>query len=136
MNYAASVALQTAIYDALMNDAALTAQLSGQIFDAPPTGDLPQIYALIGDERVLDRSSKTSSAAIHEFRVLVIATESGFTNAKHAASEIAKVLQTTPLNLSHGILVDLSLRSVRATRGNIANRRQIDLTFRAYIDAV
>ncbi|MEM7440762.1 MAG: DUF3168 domain-containing protein, partial [Pseudomonadota bacterium] len=82
MTYAVSFALQAAVYDRLVNDAALSGLVGGHIFDAPPSGSLPVAYVLIGDETVRDNSSKTHGAARHDFMVSVVSDASGFSAAK------------------------------------------------------
>ncbi len=135
MNVLASAELQTAVFAVLSNDAALTALVGGNVFDAPPTGELPEIYVLFGEDRVIDRSTKTSDAAVHDFRISVYSTRSGFLSAKETAAAVCAALMPNIVTLASANLVDLSFRAARAVRGPVAERRQVDLTFRAYIDA-
>ena len=65
MSYAMSGPLQAAIYDALVTDATLTSFVGGDVYDAVPTGTLPETYVSIGRERVSDASDKTGGGALH-----------------------------------------------------------------------
>ena len=134
MSYFASSALQTALYKALMGASSITDMIGKNLFDAPPSGDLPDLYVLLGEERVLDRSSATNTAAMHEFTLSVYSTKAGFLSAKTLAAKICEVLSDgLVLSRGGGDLISLSFVSARASRGAINQRRQIHLLFRAYI---
>jgi uncharacterized protein DUF3168 len=134
MTYAVSPALQEAVFGALSADATLAAIVGTDVFDAPPSGELPGIYVLLGEEAVRDRSSKTSRAASHDFVVSVYSDTSGFLAGKSAASAVCDVLLDAPLMLSRGNLTGLRFLSARAARGRSPERRRIDLKFRAFVE--
>ena len=133
MSYAMSGALQAAVYGALVADPALAALVGTAIYDAVPTGTLPDIYVRLGTETVRDASDVTGSGAIHQFSVSVITTHPGFASAKQAASAISDVLHNADLVLSRGHLVSLHFERASATRIDTASARQIDLRFRARV---
>lgn len=134
MSYRAAVALQAAIFTQLRGSEILKTLIGDQIFDAPPRGELPDIYVLLGEERVLDRSTKTSDAKIHEFTIAIVSTALGFSSVKDVAEKICEIFEKRNMPLAVGTLVDLSFHSAKAVRGSRNKRRQIDLVFRAYID--
>ena len=54
-----SGALQAAVYEALSNDTALAALVGSDIYDAVPTGTVPETWVGLGRERALDASDQT-----------------------------------------------------------------------------
>ena len=71
MSYGVASALQTAVYQQLINDPGLGALVGTSIFDALPSGTLPPLYIVIGAEEVRDASDKTGGGALHEFTVTI-----------------------------------------------------------------
>lgn len=136
MSYAMSAALQTALYDALTADPALQAEVSADIYDALPSGDVPDLYVAIGPETVRDASDKTGQGAWHEFTVSVVSQAQGFASAKRAAGAISDVLVGNPLPLSRGRTVAISFWRAKAVRTGTGDARRIDLFFRARLDDV
>ena len=134
MSYGAASALQAAVYGALTNDAALTALVGGDIYDALPSGVAPALYVTLGPEVVRDRSDKTGHGALHEFNVLVVTESAGFAAAKDVAAAVSDALVDAPLVLTRGTLVALNFYKARAARIDSTGQRQIVLTFRARID--
>ena len=134
MSYLHGVALQEAVHAALVGSTVLADLTQGAVFDAPPAGAVPETYVLIGDEWILDRSSKTSQAAIHDLKITVFSGADGFKTAKSIAAEICNVLGTGTITIAQGVLVDLKFRSARAARASGQDRRQIVLNFQNYID--
>jgi len=135
MSYAMAAALQEAVYQRLAGDAALAALVGGAIFDAPPEGDLPTIYVALGAESVRDRSDISGAGAWHRFVVSVITDAAGFHAAKEAAGAVSDALIDAPLVLTRGRLVALNFERARARRVDRGDKRRIDLTFRARVDA-
>lgn len=133
MSYGVSAALQTAVFDALINDVELNALLSGAVYDALPAGPLPALYAILGSEDVKDASDKSGGGALHEFTVTVVTESAGFSSAKIAAATISDVLINNNLTLSRGTLVALNFYKARAARIGTGDKRQIDLIFRARV---
>jgi hypothetical protein len=132
MSYAATAALQAAVYNAMIDDAAVSALSGGAIFDALPPGPVPSLYVSLGPERVRDRSDKTGQAALHDFPIKIVSTGVGFQTGKSLAAAISDALVGADLTLTHGRLVEL--RFLRAIARRISNGREIDIWFRALID--
>jgi len=134
MTYAISSALQSALYQHLIADAGLVALIGSNVFDAPPTGVIPQTYVLIGDELARDKSSKTSAAAVHEFTINVVSDLPGFTTAKQVAGAVCDGLIDADIPLARGRLVALNFVRARALREDSPGIRQIDLRFHAFVE--
>jgi hypothetical protein len=136
MSYAIAASLQAVIYQHLSADAAVAGLVGSDIYDAvPPAGD-PDLFVLIGDERVRDRSTKTSSAAYHDFVVSIATRAHGYTDAKELAAAICDSLQGDLPALSRGRLTGIWFRSARTRRGSAPDRRRIDLQFRAHVEDI
>ncbi|QHQ34556.1 DUF3168 domain-containing protein [Algicella marina] len=138
MSYRYSAALQTAVYAALTGDAGVIAVLGDAIYDAPlpgPATEIPETYALIGEERVRDGSTKTNDGAVHELTVSVFTAAEGFRTAKEAAGAICAALDDGDLTLDVGHLVALRFLSARADRKSARTPRRIVLRFQAVIEA-
>jgi len=133
MSYAISGALQTAVYDALGADAALHLQVGPAVYDAVPTGAVPDLYVRLGSETVREASDFTGSGAVHFLTVSVITTQPGFAGAKAAAAAVSDALHDADLALSRGHLVSLRFERATARRIEGASARQIDLRFRARV---
>jgi hypothetical protein len=134
MSYALSAALQDAVYQQLLGDAPLAAQVGGAIYDAAPSGALPSTYVVLGPEEVRDRSGADYTAAIHDFTVSVVTSSAGFQIVKSVASAISDALQDAPLSLSRGRLVSLRFQRASAQRISRGAQRKIDLRFRAMVE--
>ena len=134
MTYAVSHALQAGVFQRLDNDPTLTALVLGNVFDAPPSGTIPQNYVLIGDEIVRDRSTKTNAAAIHEFVISVVSDTAGFSTAKQVAGAVCDALIDADITLTRGTLTALNSRSAHAVREDSPGIRQIDLKFNAFVE--
>jgi len=137
MSYAASFALQEAVYGALQGDAALGALVGGAVYDAVPAGTLPDLYVSLGPEDVVDRSDRDGQGARHDFVISVVSQASGFQEAKQVAAAISDALIGANLSLNRGHLVGLWFLKAKAGRsGTSDDIRRIDLRFRARIDGV
>lgn len=134
MSYGAAAALQAAVYQQLVGDAALGALVGSAIYDAVPGGTLPETYVSLGAEDARDRSDKTGGGALHVFTVSVISTAAGYEDAKLAAAAISDALVDADLALSRGQLVYLRFDRARAKQVQNGDMRRIDLTFRARVD--
>ncbi len=134
MTFAASAGLQTAVYTRLMSWDPLTALVGAAIYDALPSGSVPAIYVALGAEESRDRSDMTGRGAEHDFVVSVVSDATGFAMAKQVAAAVCDALIDAPLALSRGTLVALWFRQAKASRTGTAERRQVDLTFRARTD--
>ena len=65
MSYAMSGALQAAIYETLIADAGVGALIGRHVYDAVPTGTVPETYVSLGREQVRDASDQTGDGALH-----------------------------------------------------------------------
>lgn len=133
MSYGMSAALQAAVFGALSEDAAINAQSDGAVHDALPPGPMPPLYVVLGPERVRDASDKTHAGAVHDFSVTVVSQGAGFGAAKALAAAVSDRLSDADLALSRGHLV--ALRFLRARAGRRDGAREIELWFRALVDA-
>lgn len=135
MSYGMAVALQTAIYQQLIDDPVVNGLVGAAIFDAIPAGDLPGTYVSLGPEDVRDRSDASGVGADHRFRISVITDEAGFGSAKIVAAAISDALTSAQLTLTRGRLVGLWFERAQAQRDGKAGRiRRIDLNFRARVE--
>jgi len=132
MSYGTAPDLQAAAYQRLAGDPALAALVGGAIFDAPPSGVLPPLYVVLGEERVRAAGDKTHRGARHLLRVDVVSAEAGFAGAKAAAAAVSDALDGTALTLVRGALVALDFERARARRRGA--ERRIELGFRAIVE--
>ena len=133
MTYALASALQQSVFQHLTADAGVTAALGADLFDAMPTGSLPQIYAVLGSEEVLDRSDASGPGARHRFTISVFTSSAGFIVAKEAAAAICDALVDAPLTLSRGRLVGVWFERASAQRLKDGGR-SITLLFAARVE--
>jgi hypothetical protein len=133
MTYAVSAALQVAVYQRLLADAALAQSVGSNIYDALPAGALPDTYVLIGPEKVRDASDQTGRGAEHDFTVAVVSGASGFAGAKVAAAAICDALLGSALALTRGHVVGISFHRAEAARVGTGQDRRITLIFRARV---
>ncbi len=134
MSYGMAAALQEAVYQALLADAALGALVGTNIFDAAPPGAIPSIYVSLGPEDVNDGSVQTGRGAVHEFTVSVVSQTAGFRSAKEAAAAVSDALLGASLTLARGRVIYLNFLRAKAARVEGADLRRIDLRFRAYLE--
>jgi hypothetical protein len=134
MSYSVSAALQTAVYQALVGDAALAGLVGTAVYDAIPSGTLPVTYVTLGPESVRDKSDKSGYGAEHNFTISVVTETSGFGAAKTAAAAVSDVLHDADLSLSRGRLVALRFDRATAKRIGSGGTRQIDLRFSARVE--
>lgn len=133
MTYALSASLQQAIFTTLANDPALTGQVGTNIFDAAPSGAGPDLYVVIGHEKVRDRSDQTVAGAWHDFEISVVSNDAGFLGAKMVAASVCDALLGEVAPMARGSLVSITFQSAKAARIEAGTRRQIDLKFRAFV---
>lgn len=135
MSYAMAEALQTAVYQRLLSDTAVEAQVGTAVFDALPVGKLPDLYISLGPEEVKDRSDQSGGGAIHRFSVSVVTTSTGFAGAKAVAASIFDALTGDMLSLNRGRVVGIWFERATARRAGTAGRvRRIDMSFRARVE--
>ncbi|MDZ7905059.1 MAG: DUF3168 domain-containing protein [Cypionkella sp.] len=131
MSYAASAALQSAIYAKLTTATALAGV---SVVDAMPPGVPAGSFVLLGPEVALDQSDKTGAGAEHRIEVAVISDAAGFLPAKTIAAAVSDALVDAQLTLSLGRLVSLTFIRAAARRLDDGTIRRIDMTFRARIE--
>ncbi len=136
MTYAVSGALQSAVFGRLSADAAIAALIGSNVFDATPTGVLPQTYIVIGHEDVRDRSDVSAHGAQHDLTISVLSDAAGFSEAKATAAAICDTLVDANLTLTRGTLVGIGFLRAQARRGKAPDGRRIDLKFRACVEDI
>ena len=134
MSYGMSSALQAGIFDALSTDATLTGLVGTNIYDAVPTGELPETYVSLGRERVQDASDQTGNGALHRIEISVITMQPGFAGAKTVAAAISDRLHDGALTLSRGRVIYCRFERAEARRIDSKAGREIILRFRARVD--
>lgn len=134
MSYQIAAALQGAVYQRLVGDAALQGLTGGAIYDAVPPGEKPASFVVLGPEQVRDASDATGQGAEHRLVVSVHSTAAGFLDAKEVAGRVAELLVDAPLVLTRGRLVGIGFLRARALRTENGDARRIDLTFRARVE--
>lgn len=137
MSFAASVALQGAVYQHLRADQALHGLVGDAIFDAMPVEAPAGVFVSLGPEDVVDASDMTAAGSRHDFIVSVLSGADqgvGFAAVKAAAAAVADTLDQAQLALSRGRLTALWFLRARARRVENGAARRVDLTFRARID--
>ncbi len=134
MSYSMSGALQAALYTALIEDTDLMGLVGSDIYDAVPTGTLPETYVSLGREQVRDASDQSGNGALHRLEISVITTQPGFARAKQVAAAVSDTLHGADLSLSRGRLVFLRFERAQARRIEASSAREILLRFRARVD--
>lgn len=132
MSYAAGAALQAAVFQSLSEDAVVQSLSAGHVYEAMPAGAVPDLYVVLGPEKVRDAGDVTGRGAVHDFEVSVVTEAAGFLSAKTLAAAVSDRLANAELPLSAGQLVGLWFRSARARHVN--GHRRIDMGFRARVD--
>jgi hypothetical protein len=131
MSYAATAALQAAIFNQLTTAPALAGVT---VVDAMPPGTPAGSFVLLGPEEVVDQSDKTGGGAEHRVEIAVISAAAGFLPAKTIAAAVSDALVGANLTLTVGRLVSLGFLRAKAVRLDDGSARRIDLVFRARID--
>ncbi len=137
MSYAATAALQSAVYQALRGSGALHGLVGDAIFDAMPVAAPTGTYVSLGPEEVKDAGDMTAGGSQHDFVVSVLSGSddaNGFGAVKAAAVAVSDALEAAEIALSRGRLVGLWFLRARARRAENGAGRRVDLTFRARID--
>lgn len=137
MSYAATVALQAAVYQALRDDDALADLVGDAIYDAMPVAAPAGTYVALGPEDVRDAGDMTAAGATHDFVVSVLSgtdEANGFGAVKAVAVAVSDALEAAAVTLDRGHLVGLWFLRARARRAENGAGRRVDMTFRARID--
>lgn len=133
MSYAATAALQEAVYTALTADTTVATLTNGAIYDALPPGPVASVYVSLGPERVRDGSDVVGDGSVHDFPITVVSDTAGFHAAKTIAAAVSDALTGATLPLSRGTLTGLNFLRARARR--VGDGREIEIWFRAFIDS-
>ena len=137
MSYAATAALQAAVYQVLREDDALHALVGDAIYDAMPVAAPTGTYVSLGPEDVKDAGDYTAGGANHDFVVSVLSGSdeaNGFGAVKEVAVAVSDALETAGITLDRGHLAGLWFLRARARRAENGAGRRVDMTFRARID--
>ncbi|MEM6887158.1 MAG: DUF3168 domain-containing protein [Pseudomonadota bacterium] len=134
MSYAVSAALQKAVFQRLSGTPALTVLVGQAIYDAVPTGSLPETFVSLGAEQVQDASDQTGDGALHRIDVSVRTQRPGFAEAKAIAVAISDALHNADLSLERGRLVYLRFLRGEARRVDQSAGREVRLRFGARVD--
>lgn len=131
MSYGTSTALQSAVYQHLLADPALSALVGTDVYDSVPSGAVPTLYVSLGPETVLGASDTSGDGARHRFTVSVVSDSGGFLGAKAAAVAISDALHDATPELDRGRIVFMRFLKAQARRVGSGNKRRIDLRFEA-----
>lgn len=137
MSYAATAALQSAVYQVLRDSAALAALVGDAVYDAMPVAAPTGTYVALGPEEVKDAGDMTAAGANHDFVVSVLSGSdeaNGFSAVKEVAVAVSDALENAGITLDRGHLAGLWFLRARARRAEKGAGRRVDMTFRARID--
>ena len=134
MSYAVAAALQGAVFQRLFDDQGVDALVGDAVYDALPSGNLPDTYVTLGPEEARAASDRTGGGAWHQFSVSVVTSTAGFFTAKEVAAAISDALVDADLTLARGTLTALHFMRARAALEAETGLRRVDLTFRARVD--
>jgi hypothetical protein len=111
----ASLALQKAIYAALVADGAVGALIGDRVYDsAPRHADFP--YATIGETRVADWSTGTEAGAEHRITLHLWSRQPGKAECWTVIDAVEAALHDAALALDGASLVNLRFESADARR--------------------
>lgn len=109
----ASLALQKAVFAALVADAGVGAMIGDRIFDAAPR-NVAFPYATFGDARAGDWSTGTEDGVEHRLILHVWSRERGKAECWAAIDAIRTALHDAPLDLDGHVLVNLRFEAADA----------------------
>lgn len=136
MSYAISAALQAGVYQTLYTNPTVSGLAGINVYDALPSGPLPDLYVSLGPDVAQDASDKTGRGAWHRFTVSVVSNTPGFAKAKDLAVAVCDALIDAQPTLSRGRIVGLYFDRATATRRDADEGRQIDLRFKARVEDI
>ncbi|MEO0681859.1 MAG: DUF3168 domain-containing protein [Pseudomonadota bacterium] len=138
MSYAASAALQAAVFQALDGSAALAALAPGGVHDAAPHAQGPEaapgLRISLGEERVSNWSAQGLAGSMHDLEVIVHGPEQSFAAAKAAAGAVSDALLGPLPALAAGRVATADFRGARARRDRDGGRR-VEIRFRFRVEA-
>lgn len=126
--------MQTAIFGTLRSDARLAEAIGAALYDATPSGTVPDVYVVLGEEEVRDRFDKTGDGSWHDLTISVVTEVASFRRAKEVAGLIADILDGPKPEMTRGRVVGLWFLRARARRSCKGDRRQIDLRYRVQVE--
>ncbi|MCB1366823.1 MAG: DUF3168 domain-containing protein [Rhodobacteraceae bacterium] len=136
MSYAVTQALQAALFDLVANDPGVQGLIGAGVFDAPPSGVVPETYLVIGEEDVRVQTDTSGAVMQHDLHINIFSGAAGFARAKAVAVAVSDALQDAAPVLTRGRLVGLEFRRARARRGSRAGSRRIELIYRARVEDI
>jgi hypothetical protein len=110
-------------------------QVQGHVYDAMPSGTLPQTFIALGAETVSDASDQTGHGALHSVTVSVITSKPGFMEAKQLAGVVGQTLLDGPIPMAQGRVVFFNFLRAAARRDTDSQTRRIDMVFQARLEA-
>jgi Protein of unknown function (DUF3168) len=110
-----ALALQKAVFAALVADSGVGALIGDRIYDAPPR-DPAYPYASFGEARVLDWSTGTEQGAEHRLTLHVWSRERGKSECLAVMEAVDAVLDDAALALDGHALVNLRFETADARR--------------------
>ena len=127
-------AVQSFLYSRITNDAAVSALIGSDIFDAAQAGDLPDLSVLIGTEEVLDASDKSAAARVHRAELEVVVRTGGFSQAKDVAEALRAALDGATGAAGLGYITRCQFRRSQALRDTTDGLRRIRMRFDIFFD--
>ncbi|MCC2098547.1 MAG: DUF3168 domain-containing protein [Hyphomicrobiales bacterium] len=125
MSAAASLALRSAVRDALLAEAALTTRLGGnRIYDEAP-GNIEPPYVTFGDVRIRDWSTSSDRGSAHTLTIEAWSKHHGLQECLEIAALIEAALETPPPapGLNIVLLRVESMETARRDKGRLALAR-------------
>ena len=131
----ADLALQKAIYDALANDAGVTALTGTRIYDNPP-GDAGFPYLTLGETQVDDWSDDTQTGAEHHLSFYVFSRAGGRAEAKAVLGAVHASLHDVALTLAGHRLINLRFLNAETQQENDGATWRGTIRFRAVTEQI
>ncbi len=125
-----SLALQKAVFAALLSDAAVASAIDDRLYDAPPR-EPAFPYVTIGETRVSDWSTGTEDGAEHRLSLAVWSRERGKRQSYEIMDAIEAVLHDAPLVLDGHALVNLRFEFAEVGRERDGITWRATMRFRA-----
>lgn len=133
MSFSNSADLQSAIYTKLSADTEISSLVGEHIYDAMPSGELPELFISLGAEVMHDKSDLTGSGTDHDLTLSVITSKAGFLPAKTLATAVGRSLLEPYPQLEQGRIVFFNFVRATARRDTDSQTRRIDMLFKARV---
>lgn len=135
MTYVLANALQRAVFLTLSQDPGVAAAVGTAVFDAAPSGAVPEVFVALGPERVDVVGDSGGAVARHVLTISVLSQETGgFARAKAAAAAVSEALDGATPGLDRGRVLSIRFLRADARRPTTGGRRRIDLRFEARVE--